>query len=99
MGIVERSDVALGLVQHQVDLLLALHRLVVEPHFVGRQHLVPSSVTILPLTETTPAVMKSSASRREQMPDWAMKRFRRISPVCFSGLNFGYDAGLSSCFL
>ena len=39
MGIVERSDVALGLVQHQVDLLLALHRLVVEPHFVGRQHL------------------------------------------------------------
>ena len=41
MGIVERSDVALGLVQHQVDLLLALHRLVVEPHFVGRQHLGP----------------------------------------------------------
>lgn len=41
MGIVERGDVALGLVQHQIDLFLTLHRLVVEPHFVGRQHLGP----------------------------------------------------------
>ena len=39
MGIVERSDVALGLVQHQVDLLLALHAAVVEFHLVGGKHL------------------------------------------------------------
>ena len=50
---------------------------------------VPSSVTILPLTATTPAVIRSSASRREQMPELAMKRFRRISPVGLLGLYLG----------
>ncbi len=38
MGIVERSDVALGLVEHQVDLLLALHAAVVELHLVVGHH-------------------------------------------------------------
>ena len=35
------------------------------------------------------AEMKSSASRREQSPDWAMKRFRRISPICLLGSYLG----------
>ena len=39
MGIIERGDIALGLVQHQIDFLLALHAAVVELHLVGGQHL------------------------------------------------------------
>ena len=35
MGIVERGDITLGLVQHQVDFLFALHAAVVELHLVG----------------------------------------------------------------
>ena len=51
--------------------------------------LFPNVVTTTPLTVTSPAWMKSSASRREQIPDWAMKRFRRISPVWLLGLYLG----------
>ena len=46
MRIVERGHVALGLVEHQVDLLLALHAAVVEFHLSVGSTLVPSWVTI-----------------------------------------------------
>ena len=39
--------------------------------------------------------MKSSASRREQRPDCAKKRFKRISPNCLAAY-FGYERGRSS---
>ena len=39
MRIVERSHIALGLVEHKIDLLFALHAAVVEFHLVGGQHL------------------------------------------------------------
>ena len=39
MGVVERRDITLGLVEHEVDLLLALHAAVVEFHLVGGKHL------------------------------------------------------------
>lgn len=46
----------------------------------------PSSVTICPLTATRPAVIRSSASRREQIPELAIKRFRRIAPAGFGAV-------------
>src|SRR5260221_10616845 len=39
---------------------------------VSASALVPSSVTVCPLTETTPEVINSSALRREAMPAAAM---------------------------
>ena len=39
--------------------------------------------------KSKPAAIKSSASRREQSPDCATKRFKRISPVTLLGLYFG----------
>ena len=39
VGIFERSDIALGLVEHQIDLLFPLDAAVVELHLVGRLHL------------------------------------------------------------
>ena len=39
MGILERSYIALGLIQNQIYLLLALHLRVVELNLIGRTHL------------------------------------------------------------
>ena len=47
----------------------------------ARLILVPSSVTTTPFTETTPAVMNSSASRREQTPALAKNLFKRIGSL------------------
>ena len=89
MGIVERSHVTLGLVEHQIDLLLALDTAVVEFHLVRRLDFRSQRRHDHPIDGHQPAWMKSSASRREQIPDWAMKRFRRISPVGLLGLYLG----------
>ena len=39
MGVFERSDISLGLVEDEIDVLLALQTLVVEAHLVGRHDL------------------------------------------------------------
>src|SRR5260221_10994281 len=63
---------------------------------VGRT-LVPGSVTVWPLTVTLPTRIRSAASRREQMPPWAMYLLRgRVSPVGAGpepGLTGAADAG------
>src|SRR5258708_538993 len=63
---------------------------------VGRT-LVPGSVTVWPLTVTLPTRIRSAASRREQMPPWAMYLLRgRVSPVGAGpepGLTGAPDAG------
>ncbi len=53
---------------------------------------VPSSVTTWPLTVTTPAWMRVSASRREQTPELAMNLLRRT----VSWIGIGYGASVLS---
>ena len=63
---------------------------------------VPSSVTTFPFTLITPASINSSASLREQIPEFAMKRFKRTPSVCVvnDSVVWGLSAlGLYSFFM
>lgn len=49
VGVLHRGHISLGLVEHEVDLLLALYALAVEAHVVRRLHLAPQLRDHLPV--------------------------------------------------